>query len=492
MNTRNAFRIAAIVLVVVTAAVAGRKAPPVTLGELDKDAKHGRDYPPVVIAEFNLQRATDTSLTDEERLESMRVVRAVNAPVTSDTDVLRQMLVNPETPDALKSEVMAYLETSGSTTSSRFVASALTNPNVSADTREELLAWASSTGGSDMYAEVVKIWATQPVGGDNEQVFEDLVEELSQNESWSAALVESLGTKGFMAKGSALEVLATRLSHDQFAAEIRAARPAHISIATLQTFLSTFDYIPQTRDELVRAVSLFKDERESFDQVAALYRKWNRADGYTFQITDYPLLKELVRNPGAVDTSRVRLMADLTSKMKDLRHQPHYTGGDSSANYNNRLYELKDDLTMADLWRISLLMDLLNRPSVRAGLEYLADRDEADTTTAWGGLLFYEGGNIEARRYPPLKEGADNDLAFRPTERMLSDADGAIGRFVCHFDDTDNANRVGPTRAELASAAVNGYAGMTITRLDEDNFTAHYFTPDGDIVSLGTYTFQVR
>jgi hypothetical protein len=489
MKLSNILKIIAMVLVLASVAWAGRKAPPVTVNDLDDSTKHGRDYPPVVIAEYNLQRTLNESLSIDDRVESFRVVRAVNAPIHQNIDLLTQMTIDPDTPEALKTELLAYLQTNDYSDSGEFMASALADPNLTPATRQSLLNWAANNGDIDMYTEVVKVWAQQPANGANETTFRELVEELSGNDSWSTALMTALGTQGFMAKGSALEVLISRLTTEEMATEIRSARPTHISIATLQTFLKAFDYIPQSRQAFITAVYLYKSEQNALNPVASLYRKWHRDSDYTFSIGDFPLLKEIARDPTLMDTSRVALLADIAGRMGTMDHQTHYTGGDTTANSDARLPKLKDDLTMADLWRISLAMDLLARPSVRAGLEYLADRDQADTTTAWGGLLFFKDGTVEARRYPPLKDGQSNDLTFRPTARMLSEARGSIGRFVCHFDDEDNADRVGPTLAELASARVNNFAALSITRLDANQFTAHYYNSEGEIVSLGTYQF---
>ena len=72
---------------------------------------------------------------------------------------------------------------------------------------------------------------------------------------------------------------------------------------------------------------------------------------------------------------------------------------------------------------------------------------------------------------------------------MLRAARRALCRFVAHFEKVNNAERTGPTVEELLDAKTNNYYGLTFTTLDENRFSAHYFTPSGIVISLGKFPF---
>jgi hypothetical protein len=224
--------------------------------------------------------------------------------------------------------------------------------------------------------------------------------------------------------------------------------------------------------------------------VAELYKEWHAHSGYEFNIRDYHLLKAMLRQPELADTRRSHLVADLAQKMAEKKHVPYYSGGEAPASYEARFYRKVDQLNIVDLWNIVLLDELLSRNSIQAGLNVLAQKDLADKQTAWGGLVIFERGRAKANQYPPARPEMPDDRTYQPTERLLTDSRNSLCRFICHFDNIENVQRTGPTPQELSDAAENNYYGMTITRLNADEFTAHYFNPDGAAISLGTFPFK--
>ena len=43
---------------------------------------------------------------------------------------------------------------------------------------------------------------------------------------------------------------------------------------------------------------------------------------------------------------------------------------------------------------------------------------------------------------------------------------------------------------ELADANVYDYYGLILTRVDENSFCGHYYTPEGLVISLGKYPLR--
>ncbi|MFW6061270.1 MAG: hypothetical protein ACOC93_00525, partial [Planctomycetota bacterium] len=75
-------------------------------------------------------------------------------------------------------------------------------------------------------------------------------------------------------------------------------------------------------------------------------------------------------------------------------------------------------------------------------------------------------------------------VAARAVEEAQADA---LAQFHGHFGAL--AERVGPDRAELGRAAEGSYYGLIVTGLDEQRFSAHYYNPSEQVVSLGVYRY---
>jgi hypothetical protein len=136
---------------------------------------------------------------------------------------------------------------------------------------------------------------------------------------------------------------------------------------------------------------------------------------------------------------------------------------------------------------------MLARPDVRRGLVVAIRDDRADTTTAWGGLILYAGGNADMVRYKtPAEEGrSDYRHAFNP--KAVEAGRDALARFQFHFEKANNEMRAGPTQSDLADAATHDAYGLILTAIHNDTACcAHYYNPQGMVVSLGVYSLAER
>ncbi len=507
MMTIRHYILSLVVVSLVTGVLFAAVDPPVTIAEYEAglarqdafrqehrgasslDPRHGRTYPPVVLAKHNLQRAMDTRLTDEERTASLELAIYLDAPSNETMAILAMIMADTDTPPRLQQAILAHLMENEYGDLTEFVVAALSQPELSEDMHQTLLVWVRNNADEALLADIVVAWASQPVGGNNELLYRQLTELAGRGGTWSDVLWANMVRREFTAKGSAFEVLRTRLSTEQFIQQLARQQPTHLSIATLQTFAGGFDYIPADRDEMLQAVYQYSTQQSAINAAARVYRAWRAGDAYTFQIHDLHLMGQLGSDAGAVRYTRAQMRADLARTMADKRHEPHYSGGEGDISYEARFYRVEPDLSMADLWNIWLLESYLSQPQTTRQILLLADEDLANTATPFGGLMFLENGVVDARQYP-ADVGANraNDMTYVPSGRMLQDSRNALCRFICHFEAIENAQRVGPTPAELADAATGGYYGVTITRLNAQSFTAHYYNPDGEIVSLGVFS----
>jgi len=154
--------------------------------------------------------------------------------------------------------------------------------------------------------------------------------------------------------------------------------------------------------------------------------------------------------------------------------------------FSDQLSKQVDSLSMADLWNLLIVNEMLSRPRVQMALKEMADRDMADTRSAWGGLIFYENGQAEAKLYPAEASAGPDDLTYRSSAQLLRDGRASLCRFFGHFEKINNAGRAGPTSDELRRAAEENAYGLVLTRVTAESFCAHYYNPRGLVISLGT------
>jgi hypothetical protein len=217
---------------------------------------------------------------------------------------------------------------------------------------------------------------------------------------------------------------------------------------------------------------------------------WTKSYGYNFDIRDFHLLSRLARDPLRNNLKRTQIVLEIGQAFKTRKHVKHTPAVTGGADYKESFWLQVDKLTMADLWNLYLINEMLSRPLVQSSLRLMADGDLADAKSAWGGLVFYLNGQAEANLYPPDPDAGIDDRVYQPTKRLILDGRDSLCRFIGHFEQENNASRAGPTTEELADANVYDYYGLILTRVDRNTFCAHYYTPNGLVVSLGKFPLR--
>lgn len=224
------------------------------------------------------------------------------------------------------------------------------------------------------------------------------------------------------------------------------------------------------------------------------------ANGYTFRQRDLHLIERLAADTSRQPFTRAQLVEKIRATLAAREHV-HIAAPAPETDVLDPIptrtasgpIDVFDDhlttLTHADLWNIYLFQETLARPDVQRGLAAAVRDDRADTTSAWGGLIFYASQHADMVRYKtPAEEGrSDFRHAFNP--KAVEAGRDALARFQFHFEKAHNTMRAGPTRADLADAAAFDAYGLILTTINDHALCAHYYTPQGAIVSLGVYTF---
>ncbi|MCK4602663.1 MAG: hypothetical protein KAU28_09365, partial [Phycisphaerae bacterium] len=450
-------------------------------------------WPKRTVVLFNRRRIMDETLSDSRRTESLELLEHLGGRSATAREELANLLTDPATPQQLKQAALRLLLKRDYPDLAVYVVKAMSNIRSDNSLREAILDWLTKHPTPTVLSEIVKLWAEErSVTSPDEPRYRIIVERISGT-NWDRALLESLNTPEFFARGSALKVLVHRMPELLLRRQIMDMPPRTEAVTVMQTFLEGFDYLPTSAAELISAVSIYKNDYKKLAPAARLVRSWHDSYGYRFNIRDFYLVSRIAEDPLRPKFRRLQLVLELQKKLARRGHahatRPGYEG---IRRHEDNFMRQSDNLSAADLWNLYLLNEMLSRPRIQVALRIMARHDRADRRTAWGGLVFYENGRAEAKLYPASLKRGENDLLYRPSARATIDGRSALCRFHAHFEKVANDARIGPRELELAAAKRENFYGLVLTSLDKETFCAHYYNPDGAVVSLGKFPFRER
>ena len=236
-----------------------------------------------------------------------------------------------------------------------------------------------------------------------------MVVERLTGQSWYQALLEAINAPGFTARGSAMEVLSQRAVPATLKRDIMDLSARTEAVIVLQAFIRRFDSLPSTGQEFLSMAHIHRLRPGLLASAAELHVNWRRFDGYRFNIRDFHLLSRLSEDPRRSSMTRAELVSDLSRSLLRRRHVRLAALGPRDEDLSGRFDRLADRLTMADLWNLWFLNDMLSRPNIQAAVAVMADEDRADRSHALGGT-----------GVPGTGQGAGQTLPRRPARAPLT------------------------------------------------------------------------
>lgn len=491
MKNLSAWKLVAFGAVAVAFAAGGCESrtigpPPVTVQQYDRSlADRTTEYPPRTVVLHNLRRVLDPSLPESERVASLKLIERLDKNDPEVRKQLTDLLTDESSGESLQLAVLEMLLRKDDPELASYAAKILPGLKPGSPVRDKVLAFLGRNSTPGMLSETVRLWASQasPTGLE-EPKFRQAVERVT-GKRWDLALLQSVNTPGFGANEEAIQILAARVPQPRLRSEVVSMTAKTEPLLSLQVLIRLFDYFPMRPAEIRSALAMGKVPPVRLEQASRLAASWRQDYGYQFDVRDFCLIKELARDPVRMQVRRTELVLGLAQQ---LIKRPHVKRKPSSPpgpyDYSDQLSRHVDALSMVDLWNLHILNEMLSRPRVQRALKAMADRDLADTTSAWGGLIFYQNALAEAKLYPANAALGDN-RTYRPSTAFYKDVGSSLCRFFGHFERVDNAGRAGPTAEEIKLAAADNAYGLVLTTVTKDSFCAHYFTPRGLVISLG-------
>lgn len=452
------------------------------------DSAARRNFPNRSILQINLTRVQNPDLPVEQRIASLELVEELGISDRVVLADLASMRRDQQTPRELRVAALKVLFRQNYPDLISFAVEVIQDPDADPEMRRLAEEWVARNPVPELLASIVRNWAAvRNPDTETERRYREMIQKITRQQ-WDDALINAINSSTFDARGEALEILRRRIKRNELKQRIMAEPARTDAILALQSMLEQFGYLPETRAEFVTTLILHKVRRDMMNDAAQLNIDWSSNYGYEFNIRDFHLLSRLSRDPLRANLTRTQLALAIGKNLERRKHLAYSHPDDSK--YKADFWLQVDKLTMADLWNIYLLDEMLSRPRVQVSLHVMAELDLTDRQNAYGGLVFYQNGQPEAIRYWPDPRAKGDDLVYHPSRQLQTDGRDALCRYIQHFEKVNNTDRIGPTAAELADARENNYYGLILTRTGPEAFTAHYYNPAGTVVSLGEFPLR--
>jgi hypothetical protein len=248
-----------------------------------------------------------------------------------------------------------------------------------------------------------------------------------------------------------------------------------------------FGTVPWNREEILWLRKLRSPQRRAFwTKAAAACASMPQSRRHELRIRDLPIAVAAKRHRPDLAGGRVGdIVADLEQRLHGVQHYREDDAYYQDGVFVSELLETHaDSLSWGDAAAITLALDAMNVQPVVSHLFDYADRDNADTTTEYGGVLSLDGkGRYEVLEFKPRVR--HHDLRFNAPQEMF-DA-GYTGLFHFHFHATSHRNRehAGPGFGDLQYADGTRANCLVMSFVDADTMNVDWYRHDGVVVDLG-------
>ncbi|MFM7480018.1 MAG: hypothetical protein ACKO4V_02660 [Planctomycetota bacterium] len=266
------------------------------------------------------------------------------------------------------------------------------------------------------------------------------------------------------------------------------------SLATTDSFVldmrrcaSDLGVIPSNREEILWIRALLKPEKRAFwDEARAAAAKLPPDVRASLEPRDIAVLVAVARTqPTLLTRSRDEMFADISAALaaqSERRYSASFEGYGTELAETPRAHA--PNLDWGDCAAVLVARDALRQPTVQAHLFEIADRDQADRRTEYGGLLRLDAqGRYEMVEFTPVQVGSD--VRFEASNDMFEAGYDALFHFHNHAQSYDNRRYAGPHWGDFAYADATGVNGLVFTFIDRNRINADFYRRGKVVIDLG-------
>lgn len=245
--------------------------------------------------------------------------------------------------------------------------------------------------------------------------------------------------------------------------------------------------VPRNREEILWVRKLREPEHAAF---------WRQARDAVAQLTPERRLELELRDLAIVVSAAVHEPELLSMTKEELfrrvdthlestkRHIASRSFDGWEGEFNQRLFEHRDDLTWGDLAAMLIAIRAMQVPEVRTHLFDYADRDHEDRTSEYGGIIRLDAQNrFEIREFPP--QYRMGDIRFNAPQAMFDAGYTGIFHFHFHAQAYQNADYAGPGMGDLQYAESTRANCLVLTFVSRSKLNVDYYRHGRIIVDLG-------
>ncbi|MCA9290974.1 MAG: hypothetical protein KDA25_07590 [Phycisphaerales bacterium] len=204
------------------------------------------------------------------------------------------------------------------------------------------------------------------------------------------------------------------------------------------------------------------------------------------ELRDLPVIVAAARHqPELLGLSTADLYTRAESYVRSGRRHLNSRSYDGlGGEWAQRLFEQRDRLTWGDLAAILMASQAMAVPEIVGHLFDYADRDLADRSTEYGGLVQLDPqGRFEVVEFVPTQRRGD--FTFIASVDMIERGYTSLFHFHFHAQDHDSARYAGPGFGDSQYADVQRTNCLVFTFIDSATLNVDYYRHDRVIVDLG-------
>jgi len=248
--------------------------------------------------------------------------------------------------------------------------------------------------------------------------------------------------------------------------------------------------VPHNREEILWLRKLRQPEHDGFwsqarEATAALPAE-RRAE---LEIRDLPVVvSAYVHQPDLLKQSKDELYKRVEDYVKGQKHHFQQSSFDSFSGVDSeRLFTHREKLTWGDLAAMLIAIRAMEVPQVVAHLFDYAQRDRADETTEFGGVIGLDSKNrFEILEFEPVIR--EHDQKFIASQEMLDAAYTGVFHFHMHVQYERNDRFAGPGYGDSNYADNTRANCLVFTSVGERKMNVDFYRHDRVVVDLGDIT----
>ncbi len=246
--------------------------------------------------------------------------------------------------------------------------------------------------------------------------------------------------------------------------------------------------LPRTREEILWVRSLRTAKNKAFwDEAAAAVLKLSAERRSRLELRDLPVLVAAAQHRPellTMDDAAIEAAITAASGGSDRPiYSPDFEG--YAGGFSERLSVVSKKLTWGDRAAMLLALEALSIPEVRSHVFQVADRDLADKTTEYGGIIDLDSkGRFDFVEF--LSRSRTNDKRYESPQELMDALYTSLFHVHFHAQEYDSRRYAGPHMGDFQFADATRANCLVFAFIDADRLNVDFYRYGQVVVDLGT------